>query len=185
MITDFRKILRDQTRPDHDRLDELIGTLDISQRLGFTTFAEMHLSCFLAMQARQSATSKSAQTLRNMIDGLRKDLSVVTDRKTVTRAELPNHVAPLAIDYIVAGSRLGSKVLRKRWSKSTDGKVQGASVYFQQPVDPRLWPETCQALSDVVPTSAQAGAIIKDTKALFQLFSTAFDAAVLTQDAAR
>lgn len=185
LIDDFRMVLRDQTRSDHDRLDQLVGSLDISQRSGFTAFAEMHLSCFLAMQSRQSEDSNSVQTLQDMIDGLRKDLLVITDRETVTRSELTHTVAPLAIDYIVAGSRLGSKVLRKRWSKSTDASVQGASVYFQQDADPKLWPETCASLSEVASTSLQAATIVKDTKTLFQLFSTAFDTAVLTQDAAR
>lgn len=62
LINDFRTILRDQTRADHDRLDRLVGSLDISQRSGFSAFAEMHLSCFLAMQSRQAEDSNSAQT---------------------------------------------------------------------------------------------------------------------------
>ena len=81
---------------------------------------------------------------------------------------------PLAVDYVVAGSRLGLKVLKTRWASSSDPLVRAAGAYFTQPNAAPAWPKVCRALSTVSLDSARAGAITRDTKRIFDLFAATY-----------
>ncbi|WP_411890149.1 biliverdin-producing heme oxygenase [Yoonia sp. SDW83-1] len=183
METDFRHALREQTRTDHDFLDRMISTLDIARLRDFRVFLQIHHSCFLVMQARSLGQGLSTAALSNMIDGLAADLDAVTANPYAIDLPTPSALDPLSIDYMVAGSRLGSKILSKRWGASTDPCVQRANTYFGQAIDPKLWPETCRALSALPPSSARADAIVEDTRTQFQLFAAAFAKIVTAEDA--
>ncbi len=182
METNFRHALREQTRTDHDLLDRMISTLDIARLRDFRVFLQIHHSCFLVIQARSLGQGLSMVALSNMIDGLAADLDVVSDNRRTIDLPTPSALDPLSVDYMVAGSRLGSKILRKRWQTSTDPCVQRANSYFGQAIDPKLWPKTCRALSAVPPSSARADAIVEDTRTQFQLFAAAFAKIVTAED---
>lgn len=79
-------------------------------------------------------------------------------------------VDPLALDYVLEGSRLGTQVLKRRWAASTDPMVQRADAYFSLPTDAQRWRATCAALGDIAPGSPRATRITADTKALFEMF---------------
>lgn len=170
----FRKVLRDGTRAEHDRLDDMFTALDITQPDDFMCFSTVHLICFQAMAEVVQTGSYSHQLLRQMAASLAADLDVLGAPHAPIRAAVPPLPDPLAIDYIVAGSRLGSKVLKKRWLLAQDPTVRRANAYFGMNSNPAFWPQTCQALDAITPASARADAIVGDTKSLFQLFSTAY-----------
>lgn len=183
LTQNLRYMLRHETRPEHDQLDEMVSRLDMACRRDFGTFVDVHLDCFTAMQRRLSQNSLSTLVLSGMIDGLKADSDLMrrSPSRTVT-ATLPD-LDPLAIDYIVAGSRLGSKVLQKRWATSKDTIVRRANHYFDHTSDPMLWRETCDALSGVPAGSQRAQTIVRDSKILFQFFAAALLGATEHQDA--
>ena len=183
MKTDLRHVLREQTRADHDLLDRSITTLDIAQLHDFKVFLEIHHYCFVVMRSRALDQGLSTSVLADMIDRLAADLEIVSGGRHSFDLPVPAALDPLSIDYMVAGSRLGSKILRKRWGASTDPCVQRANSYFCQTDDPKLWPETCRALSAVPSGSARADAIVEDTRTQFQLFAAAFATVVTAQEA--
>ena len=160
----------------------MITTLDIARLDDFTSFLQIHLSCFVAMQSRTTDQSISMSTLSDMIAGLATDLNIVSGKPATLHMPLPRVLDPLSIDYMVAGSRLGSKILCKRWGASTDPRVQRANNYFGQTGDPKLWPETCRALTAISADSPRAAAIVKDTKSQFQLFTAAYAKIVTTEN---
>ena len=182
MEPDFRHALRHETRRDHDHLDRLISTLDVADRGGFQSFLQLHLSCFLVMQSRLSDGCRCREMLGQMVCDLKNDLNAISADPRITQAELPMDIDPLAIDYIVAGSRLGTMVLCKEWARSTDPVVRRANGYFGRINDASLWHETCHALTDVPIHGARASVIVSETRLLFKLFSEVFDALVLKQD---
>ena len=81
---------------------------------------------------------------------------------------------PLAVDYVVAGSRLGLKVLKTRWASSSDPLVRAAGAYFTLQNAAPSWPKVCRALSTVPLDSTRAGAITRDTKRIFDLFAATY-----------
>lgn len=177
----FRNILRDSTRPQHDALDDLLSSLDIAQHEDFSSFAEIHLVCFQKIHGCANGVGYALQLLSDMVRCLRSDLAVLGHPSSSTPPAPYPTLDPLAVDYIVAGSRLGSKVLKKRWLMSDDATVQGADSYFSLAVDASFWPDTCRKLDEISPGSARAAAIIKDTQAMFDLFSTAYNDTIKTK----
>ena len=83
---------------------------------------------------------------------------------------------PLALRYIAAGSRMGTQVLARRWSKATDPAVRAANRYFLQSVDVRAWQMLCRTLDDMDGTGARADRIVADTRRLFDLFARCAEA---------
>ncbi|MDA8585045.1 hypothetical protein N9L47_02135 [Rhodobacteraceae bacterium] len=174
----FRTVLRDSTRPEHDQLDDMIGALNISDRDAFACFVNLHIICFQTMSEAAEKGSYSHELLCQMVHSLALDLDELGAKQLAYVVPLPKISDPLAIDYLVAGSRLGTKVLKKRWSNSNDLIVCRANKYFSLDSDPSFWPSTCQALANVAPESARAKAIVQDTKSLFQLFLTVYKGAM-------
>ena len=75
---------------------------------------------------------------------------------------------PLAVDYLILGSRLGTEVLRRQLL----GTLPPAAIpaYFQLTPQPDLWRAHCAALDAIDPASARAARIVADTNAAFSLF---------------
>ena len=168
-------ILRQRSFAQHDQLDQMFRTVDISQRDGFALFASVHRTCFQAMSDRYPSGGHASEFLGQMVDCLSHDIRIIGATSLDATPELPKQIDPLAIDYLVAGSRMGSKVLLKRWAKSGDPRVQQACHYFGLQGDGQFWKDTCAALSLIAPSSARANEIVTDTQILFGLFIRVFE----------
>lgn len=173
MGQNFRHVLRDQTRGPHDRVDTAISGFDIQSREGLRAFFRMHGACFEAMLLRAEADSASSKMLRDMIFRIRVDLDCLGSSLGVVAFGLPDDIDPLAMDYVLEGSRLGSKVLQKRWSASTDRTVAQARAYFSMPVDKQRWQTVCAKLAEVPLNTTLAHGITLDVECLFTLFQDA------------
>lgn len=171
MTTDLRHVLRADTAHAHDRVDALISGFDVAAPDGFCDFLQLHLCCFRAMRGASSENHIAAKTLDQVIVAIRADLNSLDRMELLSNPALTN-VDTLAIDYMFEGSRLGTKVLKRRWQTSPDPKVQSAGQYFGVESTPGRWREVCTQLSDVPSHSARAQNIIADTHRLFHLFET-------------
>lgn len=167
--SNFREVLRTDTRRDHERLDSLISSLDISKRQDFARFCNIHDMCFCALTAQCSDDE-----LSELVIALERDLQTLTGSHAVhPRIELRT-VDPLAVSYIVGGSRMGTKVLRTRWGKSSDPLVISANSYFSLHYDRTRWRKVCNELSEIPVGSTRAKIIVADTLQIFDLFVRAF-----------
>lgn len=171
---DFRWVLRRETEAEHQQLDDLVTRLDLGQVDDLARFFRMHLACFDGM-----AVHSADHRLRDMITALRSDLVALgcADRPAPV-ALAPVH--PLAVDYILAGSRMGTKVLRKRWARSDNPLVQAACNYFSLDSTPGEWADTCARLNTVQTTSVAADQIVRDSRMIFERFVTSFHRASAT-----
>lgn len=79
----------------------------------------------------------------------------------------------LAIDYVIERSRLGSNVLRCRWSTARNPKFRKANAYFALAPVPGRWRDVCDQLSNIPVQSERAGVVIQDTKGLVRRTSRA------------
>lgn len=177
VLMTFRTLLKDATRFEHDELDAMFAALDLGHADGFARFVGVHLACFEMMLEQADHGSTSQCLLRDMVDGLTLDADLLGSGRLQTDAKLEKTPDPLAVDYVVAGSRLGSKVLFKRWAAATDPAVQRANNYFGLDSDASFWRVTCDRLAGIAPDSDRAQEITQDTKMLFELFATAFQSA--------
>ena len=196
----YRHQLRAMTRTDHQRLDDLFSALDITRRVDYARFIGVHLAVFEVLQRHLAPSSLTRQQLLAGLACLQRDLATLGERRAQMRhrptghdempaghgempaghGEMPvGHDAadgldPLAVDYVVAGSRLGLKVLKTRWASSSDPLVRAAGAYFTLQNAAPSWPKVCRALSTVPLDSTRAGAITRDTKRIFDLFAATY-----------
>ena len=180
----YRHALRALTRADHARLDDLFSALDITRRVDYARFIGVHLAVFEVLRPQLSPASLTRPQLLAGLACLRCDLATLGQRRLETRAGHgeADGLDPLAVDYVVAGSRLGLKVLQARWAGSTDPLVRAAGAYFTQPFAASPWPKVCRALSKVPLESARAGAITRDTRRIFNLFAAAYGSVAKVKD---
>ena len=175
----YRHELRAATRVDHQRLDDLFSALDITRRVDYAHFIGVHLAVFEVLEPQLSPASPTCRHLRAGLAGLRRDLATLGQRRPEMRLNTKSERGeagpdPLAVDYVLAGSRLGLKVLQARWANSPDPLVRAAGAYFTLPNAAPPWQQVCRALSTVPLGSARAGAITRDTKRIFDLFAAAY-----------
>ena len=180
----YRHELKALTRADHARLDELFSALDITRRVDYGRFIGVHLAVFEVLRPHLSPAGLTRPQLLAGLTCLRRDLTTLGQRRLKTQAghKAADGLDPLAVDYVVAGSRLGLKVLKTRWAGSADPLVRAAGAYFRQPFAASLWPKVCRALSKVPVDSTQAGAITRDTRRIFNLFAAAYGSAARVKD---
>lgn len=179
MQDNYRKSLRELTQTDHLMVDEAISGLDISKPSDLAQFLSIHLTCFHAM-ARASQDAATIARLDAMTSRIERDLETLGQPAQPVPASPSGRLDPLALDYVLEGSRLGTQVLKRRWAASTDPTVQRADAYFTLHADKLRWRATCDALAAVDPESPRASRITGDTRALFQLFYRASQDAALS-----
>lgn len=78
---------------------------------------------------------------------------------------------PLALDYVLTGSRLGSAILRKRWQSSNDPMVRLAARYCCAPSYIRLWKAVCQTAEQLDSAGSRSNRIVRDTIAIFDFYA--------------
>lgn len=172
MQQNFRLHLREQTRVDHASMDQLFSRLDIAKKSDFITFARIHLSCFEAMARVEPLSATTRQMLAGIVAGLQSDLKKMQQNQDKIDVKPFGRIDPLAVDYVLGGSRMGTKLLRIRWSQSTDQNVKDANAYFNLPSNPLFWQGVCHELSLIRVGSERAKSIIRGTKQIFELFSS-------------
>lgn len=170
MLKDFRHVLRHETQEDHSRIDAALSASDVSCQEGLGEFLRIHLTCFEVMQRAATQDSRAERSLQTMCSAIKRDLSVLMQIRRPPQTEALGPTDPLALDYLIEGSRLGTIVLRRRWDCTDDPVVRAADSYFSIQPEAGRWREVCKDLSAIPSDSPRAAAMIRDTKDLFGLF---------------
>lgn len=168
--------LRTESFASHEALDHSFAP--------FQSDPAAHLRPFLAAQmAGLTALSSSARLphhadvlplLSEMLDRLEQDCRHLTISVPVVRCSKRLH--PLAVAYLVIGSRLGTEVLRR---KLVTSGVQSVPLYFA-PQDYKLaWQGLCAELTSLPAIGEVADDVCDGVIAGFDLFHSA---ARLTQE---
>ncbi|UWR79596.1 hypothetical protein K4K97_13450 [Phaeobacter inhibens] len=168
----FRFELRRATRPEHDAAE-----------LAFAPFHQSplpHLAWFLtcqhtALHALASTcclkSGRATALLADLTAALRADCADNGDHPATIPVDTLPRLHPLAVDYLVLGSRMGNEVLRRRLSEAAG---QSALPAYFTPRDHLVaWRATCTDLDQLPPGRALARCIIADTRKGFGLFETA------------
>ncbi len=174
MHHNFRVDLRERTRHDHSDMDELFSLFDVAERTDLLSFMRIHLACFGALAVVSAAGTVANQLLSDIIAGLRTDLETLQNDKPKIFLNPIAKLDPLAVDYVLGGSRMGTKLLRVRWSQSSDPRVKEANAYFNLSSYPQFWQTTCQELAKIQMNSDRAEKIVADTTEIFNLFKSTY-----------
>lgn len=171
----FRHVLRRSSRAAHDAAETRFAKFNDDPGLYLDWFLAAQRSGLAALQmARDPGVScLSAVVLEDLIERLDFDLAV---RGVQPVATLPDRgqgdpMQPLAVDYLVLGSRLGTEVLRRRLERQApDGRMP---TYFLAPASTDLWKRHCAHLDALDPDCAEAHFVMADVQQGFALFDKA------------
>ncbi len=165
----LRDRLRRDSRAEHARVDAAVGALDLGQAGDLGRFLAAHHAAFRAIAPAARGTSRGL--VADLAARLEADLTVLG------RAALPAAPQmacdPVAVDYVVLGSRLGTAVLRRRWAAAAGGRAAGAGRYLTAPGQGAAWRTFCAAQASRPGTGPAAERIVGDVRRLFDLFDRA------------
>ncbi|EAR50436.1 hypothetical protein OG2516_08863 [Oceanicola granulosus HTCC2516] len=167
----MRARLREGTQARHRKLDDALSAYDIRTPGGLAAFLSVHEAAFSRIGP---GAGVSGRVLPDLLQRLRADLVVLgaahcaaCDPAAATPARRRH---PVAVDYVTLGSRLGSKVLRRRWATSPDPLVQRASAYFTAPGYLDEWRRFCDAAETAPADDADAELAVADANGIFDVF---------------
>lgn len=176
-MPDLRWRLREETRDAHASIDALYGQHDLSSREGLTFVLVAHIT---ALSWIHDVLPNHLETERNAIAEMIEAIAVDLTRLGAPFS-LPIKVAgseyandTLGLIYVVAGSRLGARVLIKQIESSSDRRVRGASQYFTCAAGDNLW-QSCRAkLREWAGKPEEEDDIVDAARAGFACFERAY-----------
>ncbi|WP_084419591.1 biliverdin-producing heme oxygenase [Henriciella litoralis] len=175
-MTNLRMRLRAETREEHALIDDLYGQHDLSGREGLAVFLRAQaLALSWCLSALPYAMADRARNLNGMICAIADDLAGLgapaqTDRRSPpARFELE----PLGLIYVVAGSRLGARLLVRDVLRSEDATVRTATRFLTCPEGDALWRDVLEELSEWSGSQDEEERIIAAARAGFGWFAIA------------
>ncbi|TQS73167.1 biliverdin-producing heme oxygenase [Rhodobacteraceae bacterium] len=179
----LRGLLRDALRPEHDQVDQAFSALDLGRDDHYLRFLRaQHTGLARIAQSIDPAlpAPRSGPALPQMLAALDADLSDMGDSAPpVLPASPVTPLHPLAVDYVIIGSRLGTKVLRQRRATAIMHKAGATNTadqamrYLCLPNDPALWQEFCAHAQSIPAEGPIADLILHHARRCFGFFAAA------------
>lgn len=180
-ITSLRDRLRADTGPSHETLDLTVAQLDFASREGVLAFLRIQATALGRLDGEALALP-----LLRMVADLRaralEDLAAAGENVRDRNVRYAFH--PVACDYVMSGSRLGDRILRKKWAEHAAWTTVGTS-FFTAPTYGELWEGFCTGSGRLPGHGSDADNIVADAIGLFELFRTVAEEVVtyaITED---
>jgi len=179
--TSLRARLRDDTRVSHENLDQRVSAFNLTTPQGLTSFLRMQ-SLALRAIAPHAKCAVSYGAMQDLLERVESDLrKLEVPGQTVAPKIKPLH--PHSIDYVFAGSRLGTRVIKERWQAAENLLVRQADAYFSAPSHIEIWKSFCALAGTMSPIGPLADQIVRDVDRLFQLYQECACAPQITDEA--
>lgn len=175
-MTPLRTRLRNDTQYDHDRIDALYGRYDLTDRADLTDFLQAHaLALSWCADAVPSHQAEFSTLMRGLIAAIGDDLTRLDAPAQSHWPAKPNRLRgdPLGLIYVVAGSRLGGRVLVRQILAAEDPVVASATRYLTCPEGDALWKDVQAALKEWTGDSDQEAKLVEGARSAFQYFEDA------------
>ncbi len=165
----MRQRLRHDLTRVHGRLDTAFSAFDLHSKPDYIRFLSAHRLAFAAIRPARDALTDQ-HLLDRMIGAIDDDLDTLGNRGPAVSLR-PRVVAqPLAQDYVLLGSRLGTQVLHRRWLAATDRGIRRAGSYLSLPPMQLEWRAFCNRAMAMGAEGRTADAVLAEAEALFVLF---------------
>ena len=167
----MRERLKQETDAVHRRLDDAFSLLDLSNPEDYRVFLAANADAYRAVLDALPPENALAETIGGLHALLLGDIAALTGE--AHRRQLhktPDTPHSLGVQYVLAGSHFGKRVLTKRWSKSQDARVLAAGAFLANDVLPAMWPTTLKMLDDIDPKNDEANVIVYSAHGTFSIF---------------
>ncbi|WP_102226603.1 heme oxygenase-like domain-containing protein [Acidimangrovimonas sediminis] len=164
--TGFRARLRDGTRSVHDAVEAVFQPFhdDPAAEMGPFLRAQWLALEALARAAAGTQTPEEEAVLAALLAALSEDGAAGRPLGPVPALD------PLAVAYVVFGSRLGTLVLTRR---ATDAGVAPLPAYFDPRDTRQAWQAICARLDEIGPEDPRARQVETDVTVAFSCFLAA------------
>lgn len=164
----LRHRIRNDTRLDHARVEQSFDHVLQDPHANLNEFLRAQQAAVLAL-CNRTIDNRALLSRDIIVDLLRRLFSDVGPGSTQGQAGQPLH--PVAIDYIVLGSRLGTEVIRRRLVKA-EPNIAVPRYFLAAPVGP-VWQRHCAVLDQMAARSPEADRIVADAMEAFRIFERA------------
>ncbi|WP_188790380.1 hypothetical protein [Salipiger pallidus] len=167
----FRYALRHATHGEHDAAEQSFAAFLASPERHLRSFLATQRSALAALRDACSAPDalKSSGLLNRLLDDLDGDLADLGHAHTAVHAG--GALDPVAVDYLVIGSRLGAETMRRTLFKNVS--VCDIPTFFAEGHAPELWRGLCLELNKIEHPSRRSERIVQDTADGYALFARA------------
>ena len=174
-VAGFRMRMRQATRPNHDQVEALFDTLDLTTRAGLGCFlAAQSIALKAALREVRSSQPEWAHRFSQLTDCIARDLDRLGWPRPAAEIGGLGGAHPLGIIYVIAGSRLGAAILHRKAIDSADPAVRSAQAYLAHAMPKGAWAALCRELDD--PRWAPfEDDLIAGAQQTFDVFGAAFD----------
>lgn len=164
----LRARLRRDLRAAHDALDDVSAQMTLETLEGYVSFLGMHAFGMGAIEGLACGDDVAAMRA-DLLQRVRGDL-VALGQTVPTPPSAPPQIDPLAIAYVLAGSRLGNAVLRQRWERGELARSGVPSAFITAPDYHEVWRAFCAQAREMPATGPAADRIVADSDQLFKQF---------------
>ena len=170
IVTTLRERLRVDTRAAHDAMDRAFGRFDLASAAGLAAFLAAQREGVEALRL----ASPEDDPLRPALDAARADLDA--DLAVLHRAGAPDPRTPPDPDHALArchiwlASRLGTKMLARRWRAAGDAQVVAAGRYLGGIGERADWRGFGEALDARSGRGREADLVVAAVRGWFSLF---------------
>lgn len=172
MVSTLRDRLRADTRAAHDALDRGFERFDLATREGLGGFLAAHGAALGALRSTPGKGSEQAEALRrDAVAAVEGDLQSLGRQAGPAVAGPGLH--PSAVLYVLLGSRLGLRVLERRWAASVDPRVAGAGRLFGLAGRVAEWRRFCEEAGAESGEGPEADRVVADAERAFGLYLAA------------
>ncbi|SFS13804.1 hypothetical protein [Yoonia litorea] len=166
--TSLRARLRIDTYSAHESLDHEVSRFNLTMPDGLMGFLNMQSAALQTLSALD-VSAKAEAVIQDLLERATRDLRKLSSSTQTSPAEI-EPVHPLAIDYAISGSRLGSRILKKRWQATTNAQVRQADAYFSAPSYIEIWASFCDTAEELSSTGPLADQIVRDADRIFHMY---------------
>ncbi|MGV3511394.1 MAG: biliverdin-producing heme oxygenase [Novosphingobium sp.] len=165
-------LLRERTRPDHDRVDSAFAQFDLADPADYRAFLLAQASAFLSIEA--ALTAAGAEDVLPDWPKRRRAGLVLADLADLGLSAPPGLPAPrissnaavLGALYVIEGSRLGGAMLARRVSAHLPRR-------FLSDSDSSRWRSLVAVIDKELPGAASQAEALAAARAVFALFAAA------------
>lgn len=174
-MNDLHAYLRTSTCHAHKILDASLISYDLTEPLGLSQYLCVH---YLARSALSKIMTLDNQKVSNQkkLNDIELDLEQLETEAPLFKSNLNEGVFHmLGIDYVLAGSSLGSKVLYKHWSLATNEKVKQANHFMTSAKDSADWKTFLTRLDSLKLTRVEIEQVVATANHVFEIYQTAYE----------
>lgn len=165
----LRERLRADTASRHDQVDRMFSQLDLREKDPLVDFLRVQDAALRAIRVRTASDAREAEAVRDeMVRALDTDLRHLHAPRRP--AAQPVELDATAVRYVLLGSRMGIRVLRQRWARTTDPAVAGADRTFGLTSRTAQWRQLCDELGHRRAHDGAADALVGDANRVFDLY---------------